>query len=163
MLTRYEPQTPTCLSAFSNAHAYPERLPCGELVGGRELNQGRWRARRFPAHAARWQTTKQATTVRDESTSSMLGLLPHALPTSTPLTLNQAPTRLRGANAHRLRQETGMNSTIPERAEAGVFAELFDLDVRVEPGQPLGSCNSTDNGCSGSCTSVGCSKTCNCK
>jgi FxLD family lantipeptide len=56
-----------------------------------------------------------------------------------------------------------MNSTIAERTEAGVFADLFDLDVRVEPGQPLGSCNSTDNGCSTSCTSVGCSATCNCR
>jgi FxLD family lantipeptide len=45
--------------------------------------------------------------------------------------------------------------------EAGTFEGLFDLDVRVEAtGSPTGSCNATDDGCSNSCTSVGCSATC---
>ena len=55
-----------------------------------------------------------------------------------------------------------MNSATPEQTEAGAFADLFDLDVRVESGKPLGRCNSTDDGCSNSCTSVGCSTTCKC-
>jgi hypothetical protein len=45
------------------------------------------------------------------------------------------------------------------------FEELFDLDVRVDAtGQSMGRCdNPTNDGCSGSCTSVGCSTTCNCR
>lgn len=41
------------------------------------------------------------------------------------------------------------------------FDDLFDLDVRTEVlGRPVGRCNSTDDGCSNSCTSVGCSRGC---
>lgn len=45
--------------------------------------------------------------------------------------------------------------------ETGTFEDLFDLDVRVEAtGSPTGCSNLTDDGCSNSCTSVGCSATC---
>jgi FxLD family lantipeptide len=49
--------------------------------------------------------------------------------------------------------------------EASTFEDLFDLDVRVEAaGKPMGRCNPTDDGCSNSCPSVGCSGTCrNCR
>ncbi|MGH3160212.1 MAG: FxLD family lanthipeptide [Streptosporangiaceae bacterium] len=45
--------------------------------------------------------------------------------------------------------------------EAGPFEDLFNLDVRVEAvSLPKGRCNATDDGCSNSCPSVGCSATC---
>ncbi len=45
--------------------------------------------------------------------------------------------------------------------EAETFDDLFNLDVRVEAtGRPMGRCNPTDDGCSNSCPSVGCSATC---
>lgn len=49
--------------------------------------------------------------------------------------------------------------------KAETFDDLFDLDVRVETaGKSLGRCNPTDDGCSNSCPSVGCSATCrNCR
>lgn len=44
------------------------------------------------------------------------------------------------------------------------FEELFDLDVRVEYTGRSGRCNNqTNDGCSQSCPSVGCSATCNCR
>lgn len=44
------------------------------------------------------------------------------------------------------------------------FENLFDLDVRVEATGTSGRCsNPTNDGCSNSCTSVGCSTTCNCR
>lgn len=44
------------------------------------------------------------------------------------------------------------------------FEELFDLDVRVEMTSKPSRCNNhTNDGCSQSCPSVGCSKTCNCR
>jgi FxLD family lantipeptide len=56
------------------------------------------------------------------------------------------------------------NSQVPG-LEAEPFEDLFNLDVRVEAtSQPKGRCNPTDDGCSNSCASVGCSATChNCK
>jgi len=44
------------------------------------------------------------------------------------------------------------------------FEDLFKLDVRIDvAGAPMGRCNPTDDGCSGSCPSVGCSATCHCR
>lgn len=43
-------------------------------------------------------------------------------------------------------------------------ADLFDLDVRTIPVPDISGCtNNTDDGCSASCPSVGCSATCHCK
>ena len=56
-----------------------------------------------------------------------------------------------------------MNILNREPVDLGAFDDLFDLDVRVESGTPMGRCNTTDDGCSNSCTSVGCSATCHCK
>lgn len=41
-------------------------------------------------------------------------------------------------------------------------ADLFDLDVRTLQ-VPMACTNNTNDGCSASCPSVGCSATCNCK
>lgn len=40
-------------------------------------------------------------------------------------------------------------------------ADLFDLDVRTMP-VPMACTNNTNDGCSASCPSVGCSATCKC-
>ena len=57
-----------------------------------------------------------------------------------------------------------MNNVNTVKAGTDVFEDLFDLDVRVEAtGRPMGRCNLTDDGCSNSCTSVGCSATCHCR
>ena len=43
-------------------------------------------------------------------------------------------------------------------------ADLFDLDIRMMPMPEIQGCNNnTDDGCSASCPSVGCSATCHCK
>jgi hypothetical protein len=41
-------------------------------------------------------------------------------------------------------------------------ADLFDLDVRALQ-VPMACTNNTNDGCSASCPSVGCSATCKCK
>ncbi len=44
------------------------------------------------------------------------------------------------------------------------FEDLFNLDVRVRASDRPSRCsNHTDDTCSQSCPSVGCSKTCNCR
>lgn len=56
----------------------------------------------------------------------------------------------------------GTHSSGPEDFET--FEELFDLDVRVEYVAKSSRCsNHTNDGCSQSCPSVGCTATCNCR
>jgi hypothetical protein len=43
-----------------------------------------------------------------------------------------------------------------------VTAELFDLDLRLMP-VPMACENLTNDGCSASCPSVGCTPTCSCQ
>ena len=54
----------------------------------------------------------------------------------------------------------------PSSTTAGVdpFEDLFNLDVRVTVIDRPGRCsNHTNDGCSQSCPSVGCSATCHCR
>lgn len=54
----------------------------------------------------------------------------------------------------------------PSSGPTGIeaFEDLFNLDLRVEmTGEPGRCSNHTDDTCSQSCPSVGCSRTCNCR
>lgn len=48
--------------------------------------------------------------------------------------------------------------------DAEAFEDLFNLDMRMEATGVPKRCNPTNDGCSNSCPSVGCTKTCrNCR
>ncbi|ADD45048.1 FxLD family lanthipeptide [Stackebrandtia nassauensis] len=54
-----------------------------------------------------------------------------------------------------------MKPTLEATTDIEAFEDLFKLDVRIEAeGPSLSRCNPTNDGCSNSCTSVGCSANC---